>query len=213
MSWAAGHAGKAPDDPLLFRFRFRSPRGGTARPSSSCHPGRHPRATTSARRRPPVELGPGVSETAPKLDLAGRKVSSVGVTRRRRGLPDLLLILLVIARGMSPALALCIGTGGHQAIEPLGAACCRSVVESPMTTERRSIAPCSSHCTDTPLSMPSALRSPDGGDRRFDDAVVLLTVPVHDPGRDVSAHPSFALDPATSFLPAPRALRTTINRC
>ena len=150
--------------------------------------------------------------TVSKLDLDGQRVFSVTVTRRRRGVRDLLLILLVLARGVSPAVALCIGTGGHQAIEPLGAACCRGLAESPVTPNGTSVSSCSFHCTDTPLSMPLALRSPDGGDRNF-DAVALLTVPVPDPGRAVSACPSFARDPAFSALPAPRALRTTINRC
>lgn len=135
------------------------------------------------------------------------------MTRRWRGLPDLVLILLVIARGVSPALALCIGAGGHQAIEPLGAACCRGLAEAPVTPDGTSVSPCSSHCTDTPLTMPSALRSPDGGDRRFSDAVVPLTVPVHDSGRTLSARPGFALGSVSSSLRTPRALLTTVNRC
>ncbi len=122
-----------------------------------------------------------------------------------------MLIVLAIARGVSPALALCIGTGGHQAIEQVGAACCGGLTEHPMTPDEMSVSPCSSHCRDTPLSMPSALRSPDGGDRRFTAAVVLLTVPVHDFGRAVSACPGFAVGSVS--LPAPRALSTTINRC
>ena len=160
----------------------------------------------------PVVFGCGQGHHQ-KLDLTGPTVFSEAVTRRRRGLIDLVLIVLVVARGVSPALALCIGTGGHQAIEPFGAACCRSVAELPLTTEGRSISPCSSHCTDTPLSMPSALRSPNSGDRKFGAVTVSLPVPAHALGYTPSAHPSFALDPATSFLPAPRALLTTINRC
>lgn len=120
--------------------------------------------------------------------------------------------MLLAVSVLAPTTILCVGSGGHLAIEAALARCCDpetahghtgQSVEAP---ER-----CADHCTDTAVGISAACRSPE------DTTPALHTLALCAPGifpvpptTTLLAGPSLGRPPAS--LP-PRALRTTVDLC
>ena len=108
-----------------------------------------------------------------------------------------------------PRVVFCIGTNGHIAIEPVGAFCCHSVGSDTdlLTRDTR----CAPGCTDTPLGISLATRTPDRQDLAVPLAVVAAGTLFHLPGG--WCHTGAFHRVSIRAIAPPRSLRTTINLC
>jgi hypothetical protein len=108
-----------------------------------------------------------------------------------------------------PRVVFCIGTNGHIAIEPIGALCCHPVGSDAdlLTRDTR----CAPECTDTPLGISLATRTPDRQDLVTPLAVVAAGTLSH-LSRGWCHTGAFHRVSIRTIAP-PRSLRTTINLC
>lgn len=120
--------------------------------------------------------------------------------------------MLLALSALAPTTILCVGSGGHLAIEAALAGCCDPETAHGHTGQ--SVAGrerCADHCTDTAVGMSAACRSPEDATPAL-HALALCApgVVAVRPPATVLAGPSLGRPPAS--LP-PRALRTTVNLC
>lgn len=122
-------------------------------------------------------------------------------------------VALSLAIAFLPRLVLCVGPGGHHAIEPLNGACCRNIPPSTATVPGQGAnGGCPQQCSDTPLGSGPVLIANDRA-HRCNAVLAVLPPPV------VTAQLmrwSTAGFITRRFAPAehpPRVLRTTINLC
>ena len=92
----------------------------------------------------------------------------------------LFLSLGIVASGLGPRMALCLGSDGHREIESLDASCCRGETGSAGMSEG-----CARTCTDVPLALAVGIRAPERGGLGTDSpTTVVLT--------DMSSPPALA---------------------
>ncbi|MFQ5666192.1 MAG: hypothetical protein ACE5I7_07140 [Candidatus Binatia bacterium] len=123
-------------------------------------------------------------------------------------------VLAVLALGLSvpPGAVLCIGSDGHQAIEPAGAWCCQSQPGAP-SDGRRPATRCAPECTDTTIGVATALPS-DGSGWLAARTLHLRALPV---ATHVAYAPSTSINavvqPDHASPRPPRAQRTALQLC
>lgn len=124
--------------------------------------------------------------------------------------PTAVLALGILTLAMLPQAVLCVGSGGHVAIEPAHASCCTGVRTA--ASEMGASPECPPHCSDTQIGFSAA-----------------TSVPNHPTSSLLSGHTAFALGPIADLPGAthqfvlshwahprvfpPRDIRTTVQRC
>src|SRR5262245_14815061 len=88
----------------------------------------------------------------------------------------LVLSLGIFAAGVTPRLALCLGSDGHRAIEALDASCCQRGASSAGMTDG-----CARTCTDVPLSPVVGMRSSERAGPRLGLPTTAVLAPVSPP--------------------------------
>ena len=124
------------------------------------------------------------------------------------------LVIFPLVLGFLPQLTLCVGPGGHHAIELVNADCClQAFATAAAEPGQLAKADCTQECTDTPVGSGPVIT---GGDRAHRDAplVPLLSVPGSVTGpllKWTTVGPSSPV--AAPSEPPPRSLRTAVNLC
>jgi len=128
-----------------------------------------------------------------------------------RSFAVILVALILAAAAQSSTIILCIGTGGHFAIEQVDSGCCARAANrdsGPLGVQGDR---CADHCVDTPISVSAACGTTERSCRT--SAVVLPSVAV--PTRTTVGFNPLGASRQASLVPIspPRVLRTTINLC
>ena len=128
----------------------------------------------------------------------------------RRGPQIIALALSLLSAGILPQVALCVGPGGHYAIEPISAECCHP--PAALGDARTQVVACAQDCADTALAAGPVI-SADRISRLISPAVpvvaVVFAMPMQiPPGQRFDF--DLIVSPTTS---PPRLLSTTIQRC
>jgi hypothetical protein len=118
---------------------------------------------------------------------------------------------LLALRMIAPATILCVGSGGHLAIEEALSRCCAPEhLHGAGGVEWTASDRCPDHCTDTPLGVHATYRNPDPTSPA---PHVLVASPFLSSGIPSAAPLSGRLLAPPSSLGPPRVLRTTVQLC